>query len=68
MSAKGLYRTKTPDSGAEYAMVDYGVPSSLGEIPRAQYEMRGYAPKFDDLPTKETYEKRTKSEPSGELK
>jgi hypothetical protein len=58
MAAKGLYRTKTPDSGAEYAFVDYGKPSSLGEIPRSQYEAAGYEPPFDSLPTKDVYEKR----------
>lgn len=52
MTAKGIYRTATPESGAEYAYVDYGVPHSLGEIPRAQYEQQGYAPPFDDLPIK----------------
>ncbi|WP_292051251.1 hypothetical protein [Mesorhizobium sp.] len=56
MPAKGVYRTKTLASGAEYARVDYGVASSLGEIPRAQYEAQDYEPPFDDLPTKEQYE------------
>jgi len=36
----------------EYAYVDYGVGSSLEEIPRATYEERGYTPPFDQLPTK----------------
>ncbi|WP_186399197.1 hypothetical protein [Stappia sp. P2PMeth1] len=56
MPAKGIYRTKTPVSGAEYAFVDYGVPSSLGEIPRFQYDAQGYEPPFDKLPTKDEYE------------
>lgn len=56
--ATGLYRTTTPGSGAEYAFVDYGVGSSIGEIPRPLYEERGYMPAFDDLPTKEEYEAR----------
>ena len=56
MTAKGLYRTKNPASGAEYAFVDYGVASNLGEIPRSQYEAQGYNPPFDTLPTKEQYE------------
>jgi hypothetical protein len=55
MTPKGIYRTVTPGSGAEYAFVDYGVPSSLGELPRAQYEQEGYLPPFDDLPTKDQY-------------
>ncbi len=55
MTAKGIYRTATAESGAEYAFVDYGVPQSLGEIPRSQYERQGYSPPFDDLPTKDQY-------------
>ncbi len=58
MAAKGLYRTKTPESDAEYAFVDYGVPSSAGEIPRSRYESQGYEPPFDSLPTKEDFEAR----------
>lgn len=56
MAAKGLYRTSTAESGAEYVFVDYGTPSSLGEIPRQRYEEQGYEPPFNDLPTKEEYE------------
>ncbi len=55
MTAKGIYRTATPGSGAEYAFVDYEVPHSLGEIPRSQYENQGYLPSFGTLPTKEDY-------------
>ncbi len=51
----GLYRTRTPESGAEYAFVDYGAASSLGEVDRSLYEARGYEPPFDSLPTKEEY-------------
>ena len=54
--AKGVYRTRTPESGAEYAYVDYGAPSDLGEIPRSRYEEQSYDPPFDTLPTKEDYE------------
>lgn len=57
MAGKGLFRTMTPQSGAEYAVVDHGVVSSMGEMPRAQYEAQGYQPPFDELPTKELYEK-----------
>lgn len=56
MAAKGLYRTMTPESGAEYAFVDYGVASNIGEISRSLYEANGYEPAFDDLPTKEHYD------------
>ena len=54
--AKGVYRTKTPESGAEYAWMDYGTPSNLGEIPRARYEEQSYEPPFEELPTKEQYD------------
>jgi hypothetical protein len=54
---RGLYRTRTPESGAEYVWVDHGTPTSLGEMPRAAYDERGYQPPFDQLPTKEQYEK-----------
>lgn len=51
--ARGLYRTKTEESGAEYARVDYG-PSGGGamDLPEAEYRMRGYEPPFERLPTK----------------
>jgi hypothetical protein len=52
MSARGVYRTKMPESGAEYARVFYRSASPLGEIPRPLYEARGYKPRFDTLPTK----------------
>jgi hypothetical protein len=52
MSARGLYRTKMPEGGAEYARVVYGIASPPGEIPRPLYEARGYEPPFDTLPTK----------------
>jgi len=47
---------RPPESGVEYAYVDYGVGSSLEEIPRATYEERGYTPPFDQLPTKAMHE------------
>lgn len=54
--ARGVYKTRTAESGAEYAYVDYGVASNAGEIPKARYEAKGYQPPFDKLPTKEQYE------------
>ncbi len=54
MRPKGIYRTATPLTGAEYAFVDYG--SCIGELPKGGYEERGYQPPFDRLPTKEDYE------------
>jgi hypothetical protein len=55
MAARGLYRTKTEASGTEYAFVDYGIASIAGEIPRSQYERKGYKPDFGELQTKEQY-------------
>jgi hypothetical protein len=52
MSTRGLYRTKMPEGGAEYACVFYGNPSQRGQIPRPLYEARGYKPRFHTLPTK----------------
>ena len=52
MSARGLYRTKMPESGAEFARVFYGNSAPPGEIPRPLYEARGYKPRFDTLPTR----------------
>jgi hypothetical protein len=52
MNARGLYRIKMPESGAEYARVFYDNATSPGEIPRPLYEARGYKPRFDTLPPK----------------
>ncbi len=65
MAAKGIYRTKTPKGGAEYAFVAYSAASKLGEIPRQRYEAQGYEPPFDYLPTKEEYEARKARERNG---
>jgi hypothetical protein len=61
MSARGLYRTKTPEGGAEYARVVYGIASPPGEIPKPLYEARGYEPPFDSLPTREEHEARARN-------
>jgi hypothetical protein len=55
MSARGLYRAKTPEGG-EYARIVYGIASEPGEIPRPLYDARGCEPPFDTLPTKEEHE------------
>ena len=55
MSARGLYRAKTPEGG-EYARIVYGIASAPGEIPRPLYEARGCEPPFDTLPTREEHE------------
>jgi hypothetical protein len=59
MAVKGLYRTKTEESGAEYVFVDHGKgPSMQDTMPRKHYEDQGYLPPFDALPTKQEYEGR----------
>jgi hypothetical protein len=60
--ARGLYRSRTRESEAEYAFVDYGVRSSLGAIPRILYDAQAYQPPFDTLPTKEQYEAASRRE------
>jgi hypothetical protein len=56
MTTKGIYRSTSPGSNAEYANVHYGTVAALDSIPRDLYEERGYQPPFDELPTKEEYE------------
>jgi hypothetical protein len=65
VSAKGLCRTKTPETSAEYAFVDYGVPGGPGEISRDQYEFQGYSPPFDEVPTKDAYEMKQAAQAGG---
>jgi len=55
MAARGVYRTKTPESGAQYAAMVYG-HSAAFEVPEQYYRDRGYTPNFDDLPTKDQYD------------
>jgi hypothetical protein len=64
--ARGIYRTRTPDSDAEYAFVDYGQPSNIGQITRALYETRRIEPPFDKLPTKAEFEALNAKDPKGE--
>lgn len=47
-----------PHGGAEFVVVDYGMPTSLAEISRALYEERRYQPPFENLPTKEQFDAR----------
>lgn len=51
---RGLWRTKTEESGATYAYVDY--ESYAQEVTEAMYRDRGYQPPYDELPTKEEYD------------
>jgi hypothetical protein len=55
MSDRGVYRTKTQESGAEYAVMNYGRGPGIEEIPRSRYEAQGYQPSFDQLPSKQQY-------------
>lgn len=50
MAAKGICWTKTAESGAEYARVNYGTGARLDTVPRARYEQAGYQPPFEQLP------------------
>jgi len=57
MAAQGIYRAKSPVTGVEYAYLQLGdLPGE--EMARTLYEALGYQPLFDQLPTKEEYEKR----------
>ena len=53
MADIGVYRNKVRD-GTLYAGIDFG--NGPIEIPRSKYEVRGYKPVFDELPTKAEYE------------
>ena len=48
--AKGICRTRSEETGAEYATVNYGTTGQLGSVTRGLYEKRGYYPPYDDLP------------------
>lgn len=50
MATKGVCRSKTEESGAEYATVDYGKGGRLASIPRERYEANAYEPPYDQLP------------------
>ena len=52
---KGIYRSVT-EAGVEYAHVRDGRPPGE-EVTRELYEASGYQPPFDQLPTKEEFEK-----------
>jgi hypothetical protein len=48
--AKGVCRTRTEATGAEYARVDYGTGPRLATVTRSLYDRHGYEPPFDELP------------------
>ena len=47
--ARGLCRTKSEDTGAEHARVEYG-DAGPSTVPRSLYERHHYNPPFDELP------------------
>lgn len=47
--AKGICRTKTGETGTEYARVDFGT-SGLSTVTRSLYDRHGYKPPYGDLP------------------
>ena len=47
--AKGICRTKTGETGAEYARVNFGT-SGLSTVTRSLYDRHGYEPPYDELP------------------
>ena len=55
MVARGVYRAKSSGTGVEYAHVESGVGHE--DMTRSWYEAQRYEPPFDQLPTKEEYEK-----------
>ena len=62
MAARGLYRTKTPESGAEYAGMEYDRGAGLEDISRSRYESQGYRPSFEQLPLKQEYKRQLEEE------
>jgi hypothetical protein len=50
VAATGVCRSKSEETGAEYATVDYATIGQLGSVARAIYEKRGYLPAYDELP------------------
>jgi hypothetical protein len=48
--ARGVCRTKTQETGVEYARVDYGMGARLDTVPRTLYDRHGYKPPYDELP------------------
>jgi hypothetical protein len=58
--AVGIFRTRTPESGAEYATVQYGNSTQLESISRLHYELNGYQPPFNTLPDKVLFDEQKK--------
>ena len=66
MREKGLYRARRPASGVEYAIVSFG-NEGTHDVGRALYEARGYAPRFTLLPTKDEFERNSRTPLSGRI-
>lgn len=49
--AKGVCRTRSDASGAEFARVDYGTGARLSTVPKSLYDRHGYKPPFVELPS-----------------
>lgn len=54
--ARGICRTKTEETGAEYARVDYGASSGISTVPRSLYDRHEYKPPFEELPRCEEFD------------
>lgn len=63
---RGIYRTHTPASGARYAAVDYGDAARLETLTESYYRSQEYTPPFDELPTKDQYERQQSAKPTGD--
>jgi len=48
--ARGVCRTRSAESGVEYARVDYGTGPRLSTVVRSLYDRHGYKPPYDELP------------------
>ena len=48
--ANGVCRTKSEETGAEHARVDYGTGPRLALVTRSLYDRHGYEPPYDKLP------------------
>ncbi len=64
-SARGIYRAQTSDGRAKFACVVYGAGASCEGVTDAHYRDRGFQPPFEELPTKEEYEKKVKRSRKG---
>jgi len=53
--ARGLFRGS--HNGNEFALIEH-TPTDRVEVTRAEYERMQCEPPYDDLPTKEVYQKR----------